>query len=333
VVQDRVRVLEAEKDRAARDALERNDARAQAEGRRSEDDRQATDQEAITRALAQIRELRTEGKLEDANRLAGELVTRYPGVAAVQSSRRTTSLLEQLAAQRQLRAQRDRGLATAQLDVQRSATPALGDVEFPKDWAEKTKTRTKNLNPLTAKEKLILQTLASAVTVNFKNSRFEDVVEYLSTITRQPILLDKAALDEANVTYDSPVTVNVKGVALRTLLRKVLSEFGLTYVIKDETIQVVSASKAKDMMITRSYYIGDVIAGLNQGPFFGTGVDQLQTLQNVKNIMDLIQGSVEPSSWQSSGGLGAVTFNAPTMSLIIRQSAEVHSMLSSSLSP
>jgi hypothetical protein len=334
VVRDRIRVTEAESDQAAKESIERNESRALTDSRRSEADRQAVDQAAIAQALANIRELRSAGKIEEANRLANELATRYPANAAVQSSRRSTSILEQIATQQQMRADRDRRIAAVGLDVQRSATPPAGDVEFPKDWAEKTKNRAKSLNPLTAKEKAILQALNSPITVNFKNSRFEDVIEYLSTVLRQPIILDRNALEEAQVTYDSPVTVHVKGVGVRTLLRKILSDYGLSYVVKDETIQVVSAAKAKDMMITRSYYLGDLIAGQGNGFFFGAaGFDQVQTLQNIARIIETIQSSVEPASWQANGGLGTISFNPATLSLVIRQSAEIHGMIGSSLYP
>ena len=41
-------------------------------------------------------------------------------------------------------------------------------------------------------------------------------------------------------------------------------------------------------------------------------------------IVTLITQSVEPSSWDVNGGNGTITFEPITMSLIIKQSAEVH---------
>src|SRR5207244_8352565 len=48
----------------------------------------------------------------------------------------------------------------------------------------------------------------------------------------------------------------------RNVLRKIFNELGLTYIIKDEMIQVVTASRAKDMMVVRRYYVGDLLAGM-----------------------------------------------------------------------
>jgi hypothetical protein len=160
-------------------------------------------------------------------------------------------------------------------------------------------------------------------------------------------------MKDVEISYDTAVTLNVKGVTVRTVLRKILADVGMTYVIKEETIQATSAQKAKDIMVVRRYYVGDLLAGMGAlggvqngfgnpigflGGFGNPGVfpvgppvnPQLQTMQKmegVKHLIELIQTSVEASSWQVNGGSGSVTFHAPSMSLVIKQSAEVHALL------
>ena len=60
---------------------------------------------------------------------------------------------------------------------------------------------------------------------------------------------------------------------------------------------------------------------------FRKPLDQAQLAQNVGGIVEMIKNSVDPMSWQGQGGQGSIGFNIPTMSLIIRQSAEVHAVL------
>jgi hypothetical protein len=273
-------------------------------------------------------------------------------VQAAQQMLRTTSDLEKA---RQLQKDRERQLSAGYRDMDKSATPANGDVEFPKDWKERTKGRTSTVQ-LTAKERAILQALNTTISVNFRNSKLEDVIEYLRTYTGQPILLDREGMKEAEVAYDTGVTLNVKGVTVRTVLRKVLADLGMTYVIKDELIEATSAQRAREMMVVRRYYIGDLMAGMggvgnpaslqgavaNPGvfpggvnplvgfPFTPVANPQLQAMQRfacAKQLIEMIQSSVDPQSWQMNGGNGAISFNAPSMSLIIKQSAEVHALL------
>ena len=324
VIKDRIRVTEL-----AGRAEEKTD---QPETRKQQGNRKSTEKEEIQRSLDTVRALRKDGKMEEANRSAKELLQKYPDSPAAQTAARTAAAAETLASLRGLRNDREQRLSSVSRDIDRSSTPPSGDVEFPKDFKERTKNRGSS-HPLTAKEKAILKALDTPITVSFKDSRFQDVMDYLSTLTNQPILLDNTALEEAKITYETPVTVKVKGVTVRTLLRKVLGDFGLAYMIKEQTIQVTSALKARETMITRTYNIGDVVdtGGLDSIRFGNPGIQAAQIVQNVNAIIDLIQTSVDPETWKKNGGNGTIVFHPGTMSLVIRNSAEVHSMLGSGL--
>jgi hypothetical protein len=108
-------------------------------------------------------------------------------------------------------------------------------------------------------------------------------------------------------------------------------------------------------MVVRSYYVADLLAGMSS---LGTALPQLnalnnvplnpmqplnplplpaanasplqsavQTVQNAHALMELIKTSVDSASWLENGGAGTITFHAPSLSLIIKQSAEVHALL------
>src|SRR5262249_4139738 len=146
---------------------------------------------------------------------------------------------------RQLQAERERRTNDALREVDRTAVVPKNDFELPKGWRARTQKRKgSNDIPLTDKERAILRTLDSTVSVAFRNSRFEDVIDYLQTLTGLRIIVDKTALEEAGVTYLSPVTLQANGVTVRSVLRKVLGDLGLAYVIKDEAIQVVTPQQA-----------------------------------------------------------------------------------------
>ena len=78
--------------------------------------------------------------------------------------------------------------------------------------------------------------------------------------------------------------------------------------------------------------VGDVVQGV--GPFggalqWGPFVDFQQTLANVDTIVQAIQTSIDPLFWRAKGGPGTITFHYPSMSIIVRASAEVHASLGS----
>src|SRR5262249_17371567 len=155
-------------------------------------------------------------------------------------------------------------------------------------------------------------------------------IDYLMEKTGQTIVLDPDSLKEAMVEYDDPVTFKGKKLTVRTILKKVLADRGLTYIIQEGTIQVVTPQRARETLVTRAYPVGDLASSLDMR--FPPLVRRLQMLQNVAQLIDLIQNTVEPSSWQANGGLGTISFYEPTMSLVIRQTAEMHYQLGGALS-
>jgi len=62
-------------------------------------------------------------------------------------------------------------------------------------------------------------------------------------------------------------------------------------------------------------------------PQWGPFLDFQQTMANVEVIMKSITKSIDPLSWKENGGAGTVTFHYPSMSIIVRASAEVHASL------
>jgi hypothetical protein len=302
MLQDRVRVTETGPEEVAGQV--QSHGGTQADKRRGEGEESVTDLMRIERLREEVRKWQKEN-----------------GPAA-QAGNRTSAVNKQLADNRQLQLERERRTSGALRDVDKTALPPKGDVEFPRDWKARTQDR-KNMNevPLTAKERAILRALDSTISVRFKNSPFESVIEYLQTTTGQPILLNRSALEAKEVTYETPVTVEVKGVTLRFLLRKVLNDLGLAYVIKGEAIQVVTAEQAREMTTTRVQYVGDLISALTRA------ARVLQAAQ----LIDLIQNTIDPSVWQVNGGPGTIIYNDLTRSLVIKAPAEVQPVLSNGL--
>jgi hypothetical protein len=313
--------------------------------RRAEEERQAAEYQKIRAAMERIQGLRKDGQTEEARRHAEELAKQYAADPTLQAAERTAAAADQAAANRGQRSEAERRLAAISRDVSRSATPPLSEMDYPDDWVKRIKGRSGMDGSLSAEDKAILKALNTPVTVDFKGAGIEQVVQYLSNETKQPIMLDRAALSEAQISYDTPVTVKLDRVALRTVLKRILSDLGLAYVIKDQSLQITSSVRAKETMITRTYYMGDLLAQTGVGNFafplgnpgnsfgfpVGSPSNGLQTAQQAAQIMESIQASIEPASWQKNGGSGTITFSAPMMALIIRQSAEVHAMIASGL--
>jgi hypothetical protein len=260
-------------------------------------------------------------------------------LATDDAARRIQDARDRLNANRRYQTDRAARQAGHDLDIQKAATPPAGDYVVDAEKAERNrKSPYRQLVKLTTKEKSIIKSLNSPVTVTFSDSHFKDVIEYLATLSDQNIILDPGAMEQNDVTYDSPVTLKVRELSLRSTLRKVLSQFNLTYIVKDEVIYVTSKEKAKKEMVTRVYPVGDLVRGvgpladaglgLRLGPL-GQALDQTQMVQNAATLIEQVKSTVDPDSWGPGGG--SVSFDAASMALVVKQSAEVHLMLGGSL--
>jgi hypothetical protein len=248
------------------------------------------------------------------------------------AGRTIRGLGDQVSSSRQLQKEKEAGTRGALTSIDKSMVAPSGEVEFPKDWAQRMKNRKgANSIKLTKKEAAILRTLNSVLSVDFKDQKLEAVIDYLMDKTGQTILVDRESLKEAEVDYETPVTFKAHKVSVRALLRKLLNDLGLTYVIKDEVLQVVTLKKAKEMMVVRAYDVSDLVANLD--PLMPLALRQLVMVQNGRRLAEMIKSLVEPQSWagNGNGGMGTVVFDPVTMSVIVKQSAEIHYTLGGTL--
>lgn len=296
--------------------------------RRAEEERRRVEAEQINRSLSDIQALKRDGRSTEANRLLDDLARRFPDNPAITAGRTTSGRGDALADNRYLNQKRNEAGLGAIREIERTAANVIeGDIKFPADWVERSKRRSRAMQ-ITEKERAILKALNTPYPAEFNDMTFQDVIQYLEKVSGQPILIDKQALAEANVTYDgSKVTFNVRKASLRAILHRVLGDLGLTYIVKDEAIQVTSVAKARETLSARTYYVGDLVAVTDLR--FGPVLTQLQMAAQVNQIANLILQTVEPDSWavNGKGGLGTLAFDPVTMSFVARQTAEVHFLM------
>jgi hypothetical protein len=283
--------------------------------------------EETAKVKAGLREavaLNRQGKAVEANRRVAELAKQFPENPALQFVTGADRVAERRDDARAVRRDQEQSTTAALNGIDRAAVIPRTDVEYPKDFKEKIARRQADTAP-TAAELKLLKALQTPVDATYKDSRLEDAVDTLSTLTGLPIVLDQSALDDLQLTYSSPVTFVVKRpVAARTALRGILRTVGLTYVVREGTVFATTPERAREYLVTKTYYLGDLVVPIGFP-------DPFQEAFNVAATLDLIVATIDPDSWEQRGGPGVIRYYAPKRALIVRQSAEVHVMLKGSL--
>lgn len=293
----------------------------------------AAENKAVREGVALVEKYQNDRKYAEAQGVIAVLGKQYPDNPAVLALQQKDSFANNLAESRMLTQMHAERYNAAMNAVMYSALPAKGDIEFPQNWKELTARRRKLEPQLTEKEKSILAALDKPMTAVYNGQSLEEVIQQLTNTLGQNIYVDTKSLKDLEIDIKKPVTLDAKGVPARIVLRQLLAGQGLTFVVKDEAIQVVTVEKARSMLVTRTYYLGDVVQGI--GPFGGLAwgplVDYQQTMENVRMIVSSIKSSIDPLSWSDASGPGTITFHFPSMSLIVRASSEVHASLNSKI--
>lgn len=322
------RTLERSDPAKARDLLRKIQVRLQDDVVLPEAQRETLAAQVRTRLLAVIQAVH-DREAEDeaaANRAAArqKAIQRREADLQAQKERSPSSIAKdyvnsgraQLEAALRLKLQRERGQLGTLGEIDRSLTDAMnGEQRITKRFIWASEQRKAKLSPKLA---ALLKALNSTLTAPFTSTKLREAIDYLQDKTGQTIILDDASLKDANVDKDDPVDFPKRKVTFRTILRKILADRGLTYVIRDEMLVVVTPQKARDMMVARTYPVGDLVNPiLTGGPLFNLAWSQ----QTAQLLIDQIKSSVDPSVWEQGG---TITYNPALRALLIRAPAEVH---------
>jgi len=181
--------------------------------------------------------------------------------------------------------------------------------------------------PTTGMTPRIREALQESASLHFQEQPLGDVVGELEDRYKIEIQLDMQALDTAGVTTDTPVTIDVEKVSLRSALALVLDALELTYTIRDEVLLITTDEEVEMMLVTRLYPIKDLVAAerhatagvrdANSGPRkYGAAVDR---------ILDVVTFTIEPTTWVEVGGTGSIGYMPQFQGMVVSQTLDVHS--------
>jgi hypothetical protein len=130
-------------------------------------------------------------------------------------------------------------------------------------WLRLTKAREKykevDLASNSPSEERIFSALGEETSLQFTESPLSDVITYIKERHKIPIQLDTAALDTAGVTTDSPVTIDVEGISLKSAMRLMLKSIELTYTVRDEVLLITTPEEVDNALVTKVYPVADLV--------------------------------------------------------------------------
>jgi len=187
-------------------------------------------------------------------------------------------------------------------DIERSATPFTGPIEFPetKNWADLTKNRSQRLaegkSRATPAELAIHRKLDTRVQPAFRNQPLAVVLAALAKQADVPIHLDLVGLEQEAVTSDTPVTLSLESqqISLKSALKLLLEPLHLRYVVQDEVLKITSPGLVKGVYYSVTYQVGDLVKPIPNFSSDGLGIEGALSKGYSQALRNTASVQVEP---------------------------------------
>ena len=133
-------------------------------------------------------------------------------------------------------------------------------------------------------ERRVLKTLDDETTIEVRDAPLVDVCQVISSLHDIPVLVDQRALEEIGLSADTPVSIKLKSVKLRSALRLMLRALDLTYMVSDEVLQITTVEAAEQNLRTEMFKLPKKLAAKKA------------------DVIQATQSNVVPDTWQALGG-------------------------------
>ena len=153
----------------------------------------------------------------------------------------------------------------------------------PKRWAQ-----VKGRPPLAAieqgrpspAEKAIERSMLTPINISFENTPLKSVLDELRDMHAINIVPDMQALNEAGVHLESPITMKLERIALKSALNLILHQVKLTYIIKDDVLQITTQEHAQGKQRRTTYPVADLVIPIENGTPIRTPFDRPNAAAN-----------------------------------------------------
>lgn len=147
-----------------------------------------------------------------------------------------------------------------------------------------------------------------------------DVVSRLAEQFNVQIVISIKKLEEASVSQDTPITKQLTDLTLGSILKLILKDLELTFVVRNEVLSITTPEDAESQLDARVYPVLDLVTQRTRSRKDGAVGDY-------DLLMAVILSTVAPDSWDDVGGPGAIDVLENAGALVVSQTREVHEQI------
>ncbi|MCC9609585.1 hypothetical protein LOC68_04480 [Blastopirellula sp. JC732] len=168
----------------------------------------------------------------------------------------------------------------------------------------------------------VRQQLAAAARIDVVDTPLKDVAQLLSKTYGVDIQLYHRSLEDVGLSPDVPITLSMEKVSLRSILRQMLRELELTYVVEAGRLLILTPEAAEANLTAVYYPCPELI--YYDGPEYNSEVQP-----DYDSLINVITSTIEPEAWTEVGGPAPVY--PLENGLVLEQMEEVHAKIAALL--
>lgn len=187
------------------------------------------------------------------------------------------------------------------------ASPAPGNAVEP-TFAPKQPVFWATANP--EADERIARTLHASLDddgLEFTESVLAEVAEFVRDRYQLPVRLNVPALTDLAISPDEPITCSIHWVSLAAGLRLMLEDVGLTYVIKDEVLEITTEEQAETELVAAVYPVSDFVER-----------------EAMPQLMNSLVTAVAAHTWAGNGGGEGEICQLGGGILLVKQTRHAH---------
>ena len=155
--------------------------------------------------------------------------------------------------------------------------------------------------------------LSRPVECDFGNTPLREVAADLSAKQMLRIRLDEYALKAIGLTPETPVTLHVRGISLRSVLSLITENFGSAWVVTRDGVDITSPKVAETNLTSALYDVHDLVPIL-----------RAPGIRDPDMLVQIVSSTIAPTTWKTVGGPGTIVASQGGAVLQVTQNCRVH---------
>lgn len=147
------------------------------------------------------------------------------------------------------------------------------------------------------KERAIQYRLRQPISLNFKDVPLKQAIEDIAIASGVQVVPDDQYLEKARINMDSPLSIKVENIDMKSALNILLSKLQLTYIIEDQVLKITTPDRTSGRLVRVTYPVADLVVAVEDHP-----------LPDVLNLQKALERSMLPSGYPGYNGMVASPF-------------------------